>query len=254
MHHSHWIRILSLLLLSGFSLKSIASDEASERAFVEGVLEKYIDSQGGRELLSTVTSFEMKGTMSLESQGIEIPVVQRIQAPDKVMTTREFPAFGTIREVLNGNAGWEWHPLAGERPLDEAEVKDLLKDSDLQRDLKLFDVYESIRLGPPETIEGYDTIHLIFLDEDGKEEHWYFKENGDLFQKIHTVTAGAASEFESTERFYDFETHQGFRFARRIEYINPAYTAKLTISLCLINQEFDPAIFELPAAINLEGN
>lgn len=228
------------------SVLPVATEGISDQIEVEAVIEKYIDSQGGRDLIASVTTFSMQGAITIESQGLEIAVVQKMQTPDKLVVTQDFPALGVIREVLNGNSGWEWHPITGERPLDETEIEDLRRDTDLQRDLKLFEVYQCIRIGEPETIEGVETIHLIFLEEAGGEEHWYFKDNGDLFQKIHTVSAGPESEFESTERFYDFEELDGFRFPRRIRYINPAYTAELKIFSCHINEELDPGIFELP--------
>lgn len=224
----------------------------TDRDILEEVVEKYIESQGGRVRLATILSLEVEGVIEMTSQGIKIPVVQKIQYPDKVLLTQEYESFGTVREVLNGDSGWEWHPIAGERPLDEAEIKDLLKDADLHRDLRLFELYAGIRLGSPETIEGIETVHLIFLDKEGKEEHWYFKENGDLFQKIHTVTSGPDSEFESKERYYDFKTVRGFRFPHRIKYLHPAYTAVLNVTLCLINEKFDPSTFELPPAATVE--
>ena len=226
----------------------------SDQALIEVIIEKYIQSQGGHERLATLRTLEVEGIMSLESQGLEIPIVQKIESPDKMLLTQEYESFGVIREVLNRNSGWEWHPVAGERPLDEEEVEELLKDADLQRDLKLFEVYETIRLGEPEIIEGNDTTHLIFLDSDGKEEHWYFLENGDLFQKIHTVVSGPESEFESKERFYDYENLSGISLCdpNPIPQI-PAYTAELRVTLCLINEEFDHSSFELPPAAQIEA-
>ncbi len=224
----------------------IASSAFEEYEKVDAVLQDYVNSQGGRERLLTITSIEVDGIMKLESQGLRIPMTQKMQAPDKVYTVQQFPVLGEIKNSLNGNQGWEWHPIAGERPLDHTEVDELLDDANLQRDLNLRDEYSSIRLGPPEIIEGIKTIQLIFTDEDGREEHWYFKSNGDLFQKIHVVSAGPESEFEATERYYDFEEEEGFRFPRRIRYLNPAYEAELTITELVINREIDQSYFELP--------
>lgn len=244
--------VIIFLTLAEFSSAASASGFEDEHAFVDAVLARYIDSQGGPEILASISTFEISGTMALDSQGLTIPIYQKLQSPDKLVSVQEFPVLGSVKNVLNGKAGWEWHPIAGERPLDLTEIKELLDDSNLQRDLNLREEYESIVWGPSEIIEEIETIHLIFTDEDARVEHWYFKENGDLFQKIHTVSVGPDSEFESTERFYDFEWQDGFRFPRTIHYINPAYTAKLSIARCLINQEFDPEIFKLPDYATVE--
>ena len=237
-----------MVFVFAWCLQVPASTLPDERVIIQVVLDKYIYSHGGRERLESLVTLEIKGTMSLDSQGLDVEVHQRIISPDKMFFVQEFPVLGTTQVTLNGDRGWESHPIAGERPMDKTELKDTLKDTDLHRDLRLIDEYESIRLGLPETIEDIETIHLVMLDADGREEHWYFKEEGDLFQKIHTVISGPESEYESTDRFYDFKTVDGFRFPQTIRFIQPSYVAELTITDCRINQEFDPHIFELPEA------
>ena len=223
-----------------------ASQTSREEETIDAILQAYIESQGGAERLQTITSLEVEGTMVLDSQGLDIPILQKLQAPDQAYTRQDFPGLGIIENRLDGNRGWEWHPIAGERPLAPLEVEELLDDTDFQRDLNLREEYQSIRLGAPEVIEGIQTSHLIMVDDRGREEHWYFKDNGDLFQKIHTISAGPESEFEATERYYDLEEDNGFRFPRRIRYLNPAYEAELTIIDLVINRKMDASVFELP--------
>ena len=223
-----------------------ASSQLTEDAAIDEILQKYVDAQGGAELLSTITSLEIEATMHLDSQGLRISTEQKIQSPDKVLTVQQFPGLGRIENRLNGSIGWEWHPIAGERPLDHTEVEEFLDDANFQRDLQLRDEYLSIRLGDPEVIEGIETTHLIMTDDRGRDEHWYFKPNGELFQKIHRVSSGPESEFETTERYYDHETEDGFRFPRRIRYLNPAYEAELRIEDLYINRDIDPELFSLP--------
>jgi hypothetical protein len=222
---------------------------AESQPTVGSVIARYIYLQGGEEKLSTLSTLKIEGEITIESQGLKFPVTQMIQSPDKSYTVQDFPSLGIIREVLNGEAGWEWHPITGERPLDPGEIRDKLKEADLQRDLKLFKYYKEIKFGQPEQIEGHETIHLILLDEEGRKEHWYFLENGDLFQKIHTVSSGPESEFETTDRYYDFETIDGFRFPTRVHFINPVYLAEFRITDCEINVPIDPEVFGLPEPI-----
>ena len=239
----HQVGLAFLALMLSARGESISLDESGK---VDEVLQGYIDSQGGRERLSTITSLEVEGTMLLASQGMEIQMSQKLQAPDKAYVQQFFPALGQIENYFDGIRGWEFHPIAGERPLDYTEVEELLDDANLQRDLNLRDEFESIRLGPDEVIEDIMTTHLILTDDKGKVEHWYFKPNGDLFQKIHRVSAGPESEFETTERYYDLKMEDGFRFPRKIRYINPAYVAELTITELVINREIDPSFFKVP--------
>jgi hypothetical protein len=215
---------------------AFASNVDENRTLIHEVLEKYIASQGGRDVLASASTFELKGKLILDSQGLQIPLRQRIQSPDKVEFIQDFPVLGSIRTVINGNQGWEWHPISGERPLDADELQEMLNDANLQRDLNLFDAYKSIQLGKPETIEGINTIHLIFIDNRDREEHWFFKENGDLFQKIHWVASGPESAYESRDRFYDFQTVEGFRFPRTIRFFHPTHEAELRIEELVLNR------------------
>jgi hypothetical protein len=223
--------------------------EHSEQPTVESILEKHIESQGGREILKGLISLEVEATVRIESQGIEYPVIEKVVSPDKLLSQHEFPVFGMIKEVLNGHAGWEWHPILGERPLDEGEIEDKRKESDLQRDLKLTELYEEIRIGPTEVIEEIETTQLILVDKQGRQEWWYFKENGDLFQQVQIVSSGPESEFESTSRYYESQTVDGFRFPGMIKMINPAYVAELEIVSLLVNQPIDLSCFLLPEPI-----
>ena len=235
----------ALILLLWASVFS-AENPPGERAAIEEIIEQYIASQGGRERMESLRRVELEGRMELKSQGLNIEVRQKLQTPDKAFMVFEFPGLGTVRQILNGDRGREWHPLSGTRSLEEREVKDHLRDADLQRDLRLFEIYEQIRLAEPEEIEGHMTRHLVFLDDNGKEEHWYFKENGDLFQQVRDVPIGPGGEVEIRQRHYDFTTVDGFRFPKVVRLYHPAFAAELTITQCRINPEFDPAIFQVP--------
>ena len=213
------------------------------------VIDRYLESQGGANALKDLRSLKVVGEIRIESQDLEFEVSQQVVAPDKSFTEQDFPGLGLIREVLNGERGWEWHPITGERPLEAHEIEDKTQETDLQRDLRLFELYETIELGESEVIEGIETTQLVFTDFKGKTEQWFFKANGDLLQKIHTVSSGPDSVFESTDRFYDFQEIGRFRYPSRIKFINPSYVAELKITSCDINLEIDPAVFELPVPI-----
>ncbi len=240
--------LILFLWMAILSAEDSREPPAAERAAIEEIIEQYIASQGGRERMESLRRVELEGRMALESQGLVIELRQKLESPDKVFVTMEFPGLGTVRHILNGDQGWEWHPLTGTRSLEEQEVKDLLRDADLQRDLRLFEVYKEILLAEPEEIEGQMTRHLVLLDEDGKEEHWYFKENGDLFQQVRDVPVGPGGEVKIRQRHYDYTTVEGFRFPKVVRLHNPAFEAEITITRCRVNPEFDPAIFQLPTA------
>ncbi len=223
-----------------------AQDPPGEREIVEEIIEKYIASQGGREILKTLRSVELEGEIVLKSQGIIVGMRQKVEAPDKLFMVQGISGIGQVRQVLNGDRGWEWHPVTGQRSLVEREVREFLREVDLQRDLRLFELYDHIGLDEPVEIEGHMTQHLIFSDKECNEEHWYFKDNGDLFQLVRTVPVGPQGELLTRQRFYEFKTVQGFRLPMVTHLHNPAFQAEATISRCLINQEFDPAIFEIP--------
>lgn len=221
----------------------------AELSTVGPVIERYLESQGGSDALEDLRSLKIIGEITIESQGLEFKVSQQVVAPDKSFTEQHFPGLGLIREVLNGELGWEWHPITGERPLEANEIENKIQETDLQRDLRLFELYDTIEFGDSEVIEGIETTQLIFTDFKGRKERWFFKSNGDLFQKIHTVSSGPDSEFESTDRYYDFQVTGSFRFPSRIKFINPTYIAELKITSCEINAEIDLATFEIPAPI-----
>ena len=234
--------ILPLMWASVYSAEIAAND----RAEIEEIIERYIASQGGRERIESLRRVELEGQLALKAQGIYIDVTQKLQTPDKVFVTMVTPGVGTVRQILNGDQGWEWHPLSGMRTMAEQEVKDLAREADLHRDLRLFEIYEQIRLGQPAEIEGEMTRHLILSDEDGNEEHWHFKENGDLAQMVRDVPVGPGGNVELRQRFYNFITVDGFRFPKVVRLHNPAFDAEITVNRLVINPEIDPAIFQKP--------
>lgn len=235
---------LFFLFMGGFLAH--ASLESSPE-LVKSILEKYIEFEGGRKVMLQLKTLEAVGDLELEGQGMEVKLHQRVQSPDKLNFIQEYPVLGVIRSVLCGNQGWEFHPIAGDRPLDPEEIRDISKDTNLQRDLFLLDEFRDICLGSPEEIDGVETVHLILTPETGEPEHWYFKSTGELVQKIHWVASGPESAYESTERFYDYALVDGVRLPHTIRFIHPTHSATLRISRYLLNQEMDPELFQWPA-------
>lgn len=233
----YFLRLLLVSILE-WSQGLLASPTGEENA-VDSILRKYIDFQGGTEALQQLKTLEAFGKLELEGQGLEVMLHQRVETPDKMHFVQEYPVLGTIRSVLNGTTGWEFHPLGGDRPLDPAEIRDMHKDTNLQRDLHLSEEFEDIRIGSPEIIDGVETVHLIFTPESGEPEHWFFKAGGELLRKVRWVASGPESAYESTEHFYDYAVVDGVRLPHTIRFIHPTHTAILRITKYRVNQEMD---------------
>lgn len=98
---------------------------------------KHLAATGGEKAWESKSQARMKGALEIPSAGLKGTMEMLTAAPGKVLVTMELPGMGTTRSGCDGTTGWSIDPMRGPALMSDAEMADLLRDSNFQRDLAL---------------------------------------------------------------------------------------------------------------------
>lgn len=101
------------------------------------VLRKHLAATGGEKAWEPKTQARMKGGVEIPAAGLKGTMEMLTLAPSKVLVTMDLPGIGTTRSGCDGTTGWSIDPMRGPALMSDAEIGDLLRDANFQRDLAL---------------------------------------------------------------------------------------------------------------------
>src|SRR5512143_2346861 len=84
---------------------------------VDQVLDKYVQSLGGKEAVEKTSSRMMKGALENSGEGTSSPAETWAQAPDRYFSKADVPDYGAVEEALDGDSGWTRDPDSGVRSM-----------------------------------------------------------------------------------------------------------------------------------------
>lgn len=218
---------------------------AQEPPPVEAILERYVASLGGREALGRFESRVMRGTFALPLAGVEGPMVFYARRPDRVALEIDLAGVGRIAQGYDGTTGWE-DGLQGFRVLEGEELAEARRDAIFDRDLRLRELYPTMRVLGREAVLGRDAWIVEAVPAEGRPERFYFDAaNGRLLRQ--DATRSGADGTQTVRIFYEeFFEADGVLFPRRIRQELPAFTILMTITAVEHDVEIPGAKFAPP--------
>lgn len=194
---------------------------------VDALLEKFIASSGGREALGRHRSRVVRGTFSVPVAGLEGSIAVYTRRPDRVLVEIDLPGFGIIRQGFDGTTAWEDGPQ-GFRTREGEELAEARRDALFDRDLRLPELFPTMRVVARENVLGRDTWVVEAVPAEGRPERFYFDaENGRLLRQ--DSTRDGAEGPQPTSVFYeDFFTFEGLLLPRRIRQDTPMFSVVMT--------------------------
>jgi photosynthetic reaction center cytochrome c subunit len=181
------------------------------------VIDKYLEALGGRPALEGVKTRVSRGTLlhvkvvdagtpkaTAVNRGQEDPLEFVQDASGKFRMTLG-PAAARTVQVFDGTAGVIKTPTE-EQPLTPAQIKRLSALIDLQKDVRMRDRVERLRVVGKDQVNGRDAYVVRGAGEDGRRESLYFDvQSGLLLRRVaYTVTVmGADPEQTDFEDYRD---------------------------------------------------
>ena len=203
------------ILLIAFGTTAIAQSK------LDKILEKVIETLGGKEKLITIKTIKKMGNG--EAQGVKYPV--NYYAVHNLSERSDFSFNGlTGYQIIGKDSGFNFSPFGGmttpERMTDE-DVKLASDDLDLEGSLINYQAKgHTIELMENEDIDGVDAIQLRANLKNGKTVFYFI--DPDTYYIIRTTAKGVSNgqEFTNTSNYYNFKkTKEGLLFPFTVDNI-----------------------------------
>ena len=181
---------------------------------LENILEKVIETMGGKEKLMTIKTIKKMGNG--EQQGVKFPI--NFYAVHNISERTDFSFNGlTGYQIVTKDSGFNFSPFGGmatpERMTDE-DVKLSSDDLDMETSLVNYQAKgHTIELMENEDIDGVDAIQLRVNLKNGKTVFYFI--DPDTYYIIRTTAKGVSNgqEFTNTSNYYNFKkTKEGILF------------------------------------------
>src|SRR6476659_3231756 len=214
----------------------------------EQVLAKYTEALGGAAAIEKLKTRTMKGSW-LTSNGTTLGYELYQTTPDKVYVVLNTPKQGVIERGFDGHIGWE-KSQRGLRELQGRELSQLMRNTDLFRDIKLQGQFSRISFSRKDKIDGKDVYLLSGIGVDGKGERLYFDVLTGLLVRRVTSTPTMVGLIPEQVDYEDYRDVGGMKvpFTIRFYSVDSFFSSTRKLTEIKLNVPVDSTRFNKPPA------
>lgn len=230
-----------------------APDKSAEKAgqfdpkAVE-IIENFITKVGGRDLISSIESVHMTGTMSIPSAGITGTMEIKNKTPGKMVMVMDLPGFGKTETGYDGTVGWSSDPLNGPRLLTDEEVASMDDQTDPAASLKYKENNSVIALVGETDFKGQKTNKIRLVGTDGRESFEYYSVESGLLVGSEGVAPSPMGEINVVSTLENYKEFGGMKMpTKMVQSIGPQQIIT-TVTSVKVN-EVDDSAFAQPEAV-----
>lgn len=252
-----WNKIPVIILLSGLSYSTIASDkdtavvnktlkvsalEIVKDADAINIINKYIDAIGGREKLLSIKDKTTNIISTVE--GIEMKMTIYQKAPNKYKLSLNL---AEIKQVIyfDGKKGMIW--VNGElNSISDEQFNDMVREADIHFLADFENKNVTVRYAGKEDVDGKVMNKLEFITPNGDSWYSFFEESTNLLVK--EIHKSSSLEFtqEQEVTYSNYTEVDGIKFPMKIQTDIGEDTLILDISSIEINKGLKDIEFEIP--------
>jgi zinc protease len=206
-------------------LAGLAVAAAFGQRSAEQVIEKYMQAIGGRAAFEKVTTRVMKGTVEIPDDQTTGTAEIYAKAPDRYRSTFDFPGYGTVERVLDGEKGWDKNPESGVSVMSRTDLTVNRRDHDFYRETHWKDLYPKMAAPAAEKLDGRAVYMIEAAPAEGSAEKLYFDAESGLLVKQDYERVTLEDGIVQYEAFYrDYREVDGIKFPFTIEQRAPDNT------------------------------
>ncbi len=248
-----WLVFTALALLSG-SVSDARGQAASETKpakektaaampTVDQIIEKYIQSMGGKAAIEKIQTELETGTF--ESNGGTMPVEIAIKAPNKWRFEIKLPDGNKFKQVSNGVGGWRVDPQQGVEEMTRDNMLVTSRFLDLRGPIHFKETYSKLELKGKDKQGGRDCYLIEASPKEGKPQTMFFDaETGYLLRVDFTVETNQGT-FSATTTLEDYKDVEGVKVAFTLHQIG-GEDWTITLTDVKQNVSLDDKQFEKP--------
>jgi hypothetical protein len=245
----------SVLKIAGLGLLAVSmsnamaeTDNDQELPDARSLIERHLETIGGREAIEAQTEGMMKGEFAMPAAGITGELLVASRAPaDRVMRI-ELPGMGTIKTGYSPDLAWSIDPFMGPRLIEGKEFDSMTENS-----------VPGAVMRDPEFVAAATTVELTeFLDQacyrvklewrSGRETHDCYAVESGLLIAAESVESSPMGEMQSLTLLGEHKEMHGFLVPTVTRIQTMGQEQILTVTELSLEAP-DPELFELPPAI-----
>ena len=214
---------------------------------VDQVLDKYVQSLGGKEAVEKISTRVMKGALESPGEGTSSPAEIWAKAPAKYYSKADIADYGVVEEALDGDKGWTRNPDSGVLSMAASALAVAKRDYDFYREIRLKDHYAKMTVVGKDQVDDRDAFVVEVRPSNGSPEKLYFDAQSGLLLKREyervTLEDGII-QFEVT--FEDYREVDGVKVPFVVRRKTPDYTTIYRFNEVKFNVPVDDAKFQKP--------
>ncbi len=215
---------------------------------LDQIIDKYVESVGGKAALEKLTSRVTKGTFEIPAFGAAGTLEGYAKAPNKSFMLIDIPGFGSIQQACDGAIAWEDNPMSGFRELSGSELAARKRDADFHQVLHLREHYPQMAVKSREKVGERMTYLVEATPAEGKPEKLYFDAETGLIVRSDAERENPQGTALVTSYLEDYREVDGIKVPFSIRQVMPQFEILVKFNEVKHNVEIDDARFARPAA------
>jgi hypothetical protein len=212
------------------------------------VLNRYVESVGGRAAVSKLKSRVMRGTREA-SQGRSWPMEITVKEPDRYLMVVNIPQQGEIRQGFNGVTAWVKNSQ-GVRELNANELITVKQSVELSKVIKISEPFPRMTVKGKEKVGAVEAYVLEYSPAEGVTEKLFFDVKTGLLLRRLTTKSTILFPIPEQIDFEDYREVDGVKlpFTIRISNIDTYFSLTRRLTEIRHNIAVDDAQFNMPSA------
>lgn len=226
-----------------------AADDVKHDAKALEIIDAYIETLGGIEMIKSIESTKIVGTMEIPMAGMTGNMTMMSKVPGMVSMTMDLPGFGMTRSGFNGTVGWSSDPMSGPRLMTDDEIDALKQQADPTIAMKYRELYQTIEYAGEMDFNGSKAHKIKLVDADGDEQTEYFDPQTNHMVGQISTQATPMGAIEVTTMMSEYKEFGGMMMPTKIVTKLGPQEIIMTVKSAEINNVNDE-VFKLPPEIN----
>jgi zinc protease len=227
--------------------KAPEAKETEPLPSVDQILDKLIESSGGKAAIEKITSRQVKGTFEVPAMSASGSWQQFAKAPNKIAMIIDVPNFGVIQQAYDGKVAWENNPMAGMRELAGAELAARKRDAEFYRETKLKELYKTLTVKGKRKVGEKDAYIVEAVPAEGSAEKMYFDVETGLLVRTDAEREGPEGMVSVETYLENYKEVDGIKMPFTIRQVMPNMAILVKFDEVKHNIEIDDAKFAKPA-------
>jgi len=180
------------------------------------------------------------GAFSMPRQGINSPMVMRLERPNHFAVVFEFPGIGRFEEGYDGNMAWSLDPTQGPRIKDEEEAARAAFDGAFDGEVNWQERYTDFRVVGLDDCNDTGAWEVRMTTALGDERRYWFDAKTGLLVCSMIEVKGAFGSVKTRSTYSDYEEVEGLLTPKTV--VQEAMMMEIVMTMEHI--DLDPREFE----------